>query len=301
MEWGIQEKMTRSKFIGGLKPVLFTLPAMIPFVVFWLAPLLYVFYLSFTEWDFMSPEKTFVGLTNYVDLFSNQAFYKALRVTVLFCAGSVLPVILIGLGLALLMNSKLKGAALYQVLLFSPWVTPTVAVSIVWSWIYEPDVGLANTVLSFLGLEKIGWLHDPNWALVGVLIVTIWKSVGWAMIFYLVALRNVPTDLLEAAGLDGASPFYKFIRITLPLISPTTLFLFIVQIIGALQAYDQINVLTQGGPSGSTRTLLYMYYQSAFESFQIGEASTVAMVLVFICMLLSVISLGVSKRTTHYQ
>ncbi|WP_239713677.1 sugar ABC transporter permease [Paenibacillus sp. 19GGS1-52] len=293
--------MTRSKFIGGLKPVLFTLPAMIPFVVFWLAPLLYVFYLSFTEWDFMSPEKTFVGLTNYVDLFSNQAFYKALRVTVLFCAGSVLPVILIGLGLALLMNSKLKGAALYQVLLFSPWVTPTVAVSIVWSWIYEPDVGLANTVLSFLGLEKIGWLHDPNWALVGVLIVTIWKSVGWAMIFYLVALRNVPTDLLEAAGLDGASPFYKFIRITLPLISPTTLFLFIVQIIGALQAYDQINVLTQGGPSGSTRTLLYMYYQSAFESFQIGEASTVAMVLVFICMLLSVISLGVSKRTTHYQ
>lgn len=301
MEWGIQEKMTRSKFIGGLKPVLFTLPAMIPFVVFWLAPLLYVFYLSFTEWDFMSPEKTFVGLTNYMDLFSNPAFYKALRVTVLFCAGSVLPVILIGLGLALLMNSKLKGAALYQVLLFSPWVTPTVAVSIVWSWIYEPDVGLANTVLSFLGLEKIGWLHDPNWALVGVLIVTIWKSVGWAMIFYLVALRNVPTDLLEAAGLDGASPFYKFIRITLPLISPTTLFLFIVQIIGALQAYDQINVLTQGGPSGSTRTLLYMYYQSAFESFQIGEASTVAMVLVFICMLLSVVSLGVSKRTTHYQ
>lgn len=119
--------------------------------------------------------------------------------------------------------------------------------------------------------------------------------------FYLVALRNVPTDLLEAAQLDGANAVQKFSRITLPLISPTTLFLFIVQIIGALQAYDQINVLTQGGPSGSTRTLLYMYYQSAFEAFQIGEASSVAMVLVFICMLLSVVSLEVSKRTTHYQ
>lgn len=166
-----------------LKPVLFTLPAMIPFVVFWLAPLLYVFYLSFTEWDFMSPEKTFVGLTNYLDLFSNPAFYKALRVTLLFCAGSVLPVILIGLGLALLMNGKLKGSTLYQVLLFSPWVTPTVAVSIVWSWIYEPEIGLANTVLDLLGLEKIGWLQDPKWALLGVLLVTIWKSVGWAMIF----------------------------------------------------------------------------------------------------------------------
>jgi multiple sugar transport system permease protein len=301
MEWGIDKKMTRSKFLGGLKPVLFTLPAMIPFVVFWLAPLLYVFYLSFTEWDFMSPDKTFVGFANYLDLFSNPAFYKALRVTVLFCAGSVLPVILIGLGLALLMNEKLKGSTLYQVLLFSPWVTPTVAVSIVWSWIYEPEIGLANTVLDFLGLEKIGWLQDPKWALLGVLLVTIWKSVGWAMVFYLVALRNVPTDLLEAANLDGANRVQKFFRIILPLISPTTLFLFIVQIIGALQAYDQINVLTQGGPSGSTRTLLYMYYQSAFESFQIGEASTVAMVLVFLCMLLSVISLEGSKRTTHYQ
>ncbi|WP_054943903.1 carbohydrate ABC transporter permease [Paenibacillus ihuae] len=293
--------MTRSKVINGLKPVLFTLPAMIPFILFWLAPLLYVLYLSLTEWDFMSPDKIFVGLQNYADLFSNPSFYKALRVTVLFCAGSVLPVISIGLGLALLMNRKLGGSALYQALLFSPWVTPTVAVSIVWSWIYEPDVGLANTVLNFLGLEPIGWLQDPKWALIGVLFVTVWKSVGWAMIFYLVALRNVPSDLLEAGELDGASALQKFFRITLPLISPTTLFLFVVQIIQALQAYDQINVLTQGGPSGSTRTLLYLYYQSAFESFQIGEASTVAVVLVFICMLLSVFSLGVSKRTTHYQ
>ncbi|MEK5490964.1 sugar ABC transporter permease [Paenibacillus sp. FSL R7-0297] len=293
--------MTRSKLISGLKPVLFTLPAMVPFALFWLAPLLYVLYLSFTEWDFMSPEKTFVGLQNYTDLLSNPAFYQALRVTALFCAGSVLPIILLGLGLALLMNRKLKGSALYQVLLFSPWVTPTVAVSIVWSWIYEPDVGLANTVLRFLGLEPIGWLQDPKWALIGVLLVTIWKSVGWAMIFYLVALRNVPSDLLEAGELDGASPVQKFLRITLPLISPTTLFLFVVQLISALQAYDQINVLTQGGPSGSTRTLLYLYYQSAFESFQIGEASTVAVVLVFLCMLLSVFSFSISKRTTHYQ
>ncbi|MFF2909290.1 carbohydrate ABC transporter permease [Paenibacillus sp. NPDC057934] len=292
--------MIRSKFIGGLKPVLFTLPAMIPFTVFWLAPLLYVLYLSFTEWDFMSPEKTFVGLDNYINLVSNPAFYQALRVTVLFCAGTVLPVIAIGLGLALLMNKKLKGSAIYQVLLFSPWVTPTVAVSIVWSWIYEPEIGLANTVLSFLGFEKLGWLQDPTWALVGVMLVTIWKSVGWAMIFYLVALRNVPTDLMEAADLDGASPVHKFIRITLPLISPTTLFLFIVQLIQALQAYDQINVLTQGGPSGSTRTLLYMYYQSAFESFQIGEASSIAMTLVFICMLLSLLSVIFSSRNTHY-
>lgn len=297
---GYLEEMTRSKFISDWKPILFTLPAMIPFVVFWLAPLLYVFYLSFTEWDFMSPEKIFVGLENYINLLTNPAFYQALKVTVLFCLGSVLPIIVIGLGLALLMNGKMKGSTFYQILLFSPWVTPTVAVSIVWSFIFEPDVGLANAALSFLGLDKIGWLQDPQWALVVVLIVTIWKSVGWAMIFYLVALRNVPSDQLEAAELDGANPVQKFLRITWPLISPTTLFLFIVQIVQALQAYDQINVLTQGGPAGSTRTLLYLYYQSAFESYQIGEASTIAMVLVFICMLLSLLSLRISKQTTHY-
>lgn len=184
--------------------------------------------------------------------------------------------------------------------MFSPWVTPTVAVSIVWSWIYEPEVGLANSLLKAIGLEGIRWLEDPNWALVGILLVTIWKSAGWGMIFYLVALRNVPSDLLEAAELDGANRWNKFVRVTLPLISPTTFFLVVVQVIQSLQAYDQINVLTQGGPAGSTRTLLYLYYQSAFESFQIGEASSVAITLVISCVTLSLLSFWVGRRTVHY-
>ncbi|MBJ6362154.1 carbohydrate ABC transporter permease [Paenibacillus sp. GCM10012307] len=273
---------------------------MIPFTIFWLGPLVYVFYLSFTEWDFMSPDKLFVGLDNYRYLFENPAFYKALGVTLFFCIGTVVPVIVIGLGLALLLNTRMKGRGFYRTLLFSPWVTPTVAVSIVWSWIFEPEAGFANTVLKFFGLPELGWLKDPQWALVGVLIVTIWKLVGWAMIFYMVALNNVPEDLMEAADLDGANRFQRFMRVTLPLISPTTLFLFVVLMIQSLQAYDQINVLTQGGPSGSTRTLLYMYYQSAFESFNIGEASTVATILIIICMLFSLLTMTVSRKTTHY-
>ncbi|RXZ81292.1 sugar ABC transporter permease [Paenibacillaceae bacterium] len=284
-----------------LRPLLFTMPVMIPFAIFWLGPLVYAFYLSFMEWDFMSPDKLFVGLDNYRYLLENPAFFKALGVTLIFCIGSVVPVIVIGLGLALLLSGKLRGKALYQTLIFSPWVTPMVAVSIVWSWIFEPESGLANYMMGLLGLPALGWLQDPNWALAGVLIVTIWKSVGWAMIFYLVALRNVPQDLLEAADLDGANRFQRFMQVTLPLISPTTLFLFVVQIIQALQAYDQINVLTQGGPSGSTRTLLYMYYQAAFESFNIGEASSVATLLIIICVLLSLLTLIISRRTTHYN
>ncbi|OBZ09348.1 ABC transporter [Bacillus sp. FJAT-26390] len=283
------------------KAILFTLPALIPLIVFWLIPLGTIFYLSFTDWDFMSPVKTFVGLDNYMYLFDNSAFYQSLGVTLLFCIGSVLPVMILGLALALLLNRSMKGSAVYRTLMFSPWVTPTVAVSIVWSWIFEPKVGMANTVLRWFGLEGVGWLQDTSWALAGVLIVTVWKLMGWTMVFYLVALQNVPRELLQAGDLDGAGSWSKLRHITIPLISPTTFFLFIVQTISALQAYDQINVLTQGGPAGSTRTLLYMYYQSAFESFDIGEASSVAVVLVLTCMLLSIISFAISRKTVHYS
>ncbi|WP_141500102.1 carbohydrate ABC transporter permease [Paenibacillus luteus] len=283
------------------KALLFTLPAIIPLIVFWIIPLGTIFYLSFTDWDFMSPVKQFVGFDNYVYLFDNPAFYQSLRVTIFFCLGSVLPVMAGGLALALLLNRSLKGAAWYRTLMFSPWVTPTVAVSIVWSWIFEPKVGMANTALRWFGLEGVGWLQDTNWALAGVLIVTVWKLIGWTMVFYIVALQNVPRELLQAGELDGAGSWSKLRHITLPLISPTTLFLFIVQTISALQAYDQINVLTQGGPAGSTRTLLYMYYQSAFESFDIGEASSVAVVLVIACMLLSILSFAISRKTVHYS
>ncbi|WP_373462060.1 carbohydrate ABC transporter permease [Paenibacillus sp. SORGH_AS_0306] len=277
------------------------MPAVIPLLVFWLGPLGYIFYLSFTDWDFMSPDKLFVGLDNYRYLLTNPEFYQALKVTALFGLGSVIPIMVGGLLLALLMNSKLRTSGIYRAFIFSPWVTPTVAVSIVWSWIFQPDVGYANHVLSWFGIAGIGWLQDSHWALIAILIVTLWKSVGWAMIFYLVALRNLPSDLLEAASIDGAGAWRSFQHITLPLISPTTFFLAVILTIQSLQAYDQINVMTQGGPAGSTRTLLYLYYQSAFEAFNVGEASSVAVVIILICVLLSGCSFLIGRKMVHYQ
>ncbi|WP_443147223.1 carbohydrate ABC transporter permease [Paenibacillus sp. KACC 21273] len=277
------------------------MPAVIPLLVFWLGPLGYIFYLSFTDWDFMSPDKLFVGLDNYRYLLTNPEFYQALKVTALFGLGSVIPIMVGGLLLALLMNSKLRTSGIYRAFIFSPWVTPTVAVSIVWSWIFQPDVGYANHVLSWFGIAGIGWLQDSHWALIAILIVTLWKSVGWAMIFYLVALRNLPSDLLEAASIDGAGAWRSFRHITLPLISPTTFFLAVILTIQSLQAYDQINVMTQGGPAGSTRTLLYLYYQSAFEAFNVGEASSVAVVIILICVLLSGCSFLIGRKMVHYQ
>ncbi|WP_128656616.1 carbohydrate ABC transporter permease [Paenibacillus sp. 598K] len=293
--------MQTNKLVQDAKALLFTMPALLPLAVFWLIPLGYAFYLSFTDWDFMADYKPFVGLANYSALLANPAFYSSLKVTLLFALGNVLPTLIGGLALALLMKRAVKGGGAYRALLFSPWVTPTVAVSIVWSWIFEPESGLANSILRMLGGEGLGWLKDPDWALVAILIVTVWKSVGWSMVFFLVALHNVPREIQEAARIDGAGSWQQFSRITLPLISPTTFFLTIVLIISSLQAYDQINVMTQGGPSGSTRTLLYLYYQSAFEGFRIGEASSVAVVLVLGCALLSVISFLVSRRTVHYS
>ncbi|PAF29666.1 sugar ABC transporter permease [Paenibacillus sp. 7516] len=290
----------RVKLWRETEAVLFTLPALVPLLVFWMGPLGYIVYLSFTDWDFMSPDKLFVGLENYSYLLTNSEFYKSLKVTLLFGLGSVIPTIVGGLALAMLMNSRIKSSGLFRTLLFSPWVTPTVAVSIAWSWIFEPEVGLANLMLGWVGVSPIGWLRDADWALVAVLIVTLWKSIGWSMVFYLVALRNLPSDLLEAASIDGAGSWDKFRSITLPLISPTTFFLSIILTIQSLQAYDQINVMTQGGPAGSTRTLLYMYYQSAFESFNVGEASAIAVVIILICVLLSVVSFLLSRRLVHY-
>jgi len=293
--------MKKSRLLEDVKALSFTLPALIPLLLFWFIPLGYISYLSFVEWDFMSPTKEFVGLNNYKELLTNPAFYQSLKVTILFCLGSVIPNMVVGLALAVLLSSSLKGGSLYRTMMFAPWVTPTVAISIVWSWIYEPEVGLANTILRGLGVDGIRWLESSSWALVAVLIVTVWKAAGWCMIFYLVAIQNISKSLLEAADLDGASGWSKFKYITLPLISPTTFFLAVVQLIAAMQAYDQINVLTQGGPAGSTRTLLYMYYQSAFKSFQIGEASTIAIALIIGCAVLSLFSLYVSRKSVHYS
>ncbi len=288
------------KRLGEPQAFLYILPALVPYAVFWLAPMAYVVYLSFTDWDFMNPVKNFVGFDNYSHLLTDSKFYDALKTTCLFALGNVLPSLLGGLLLALLLNRKLRGAAVFRTVIFLPWVTPTVAVSIVWAWIYEPRVGLANTVLDWFGIGGLEWTQSPDTALLSVLIVTIWKGLGWTMVFYLVALQNIPESLHEAAMIEGANRRQRLVHITLPLISPTTFFLFLITTIDSIQAYDQINVLTQGGPSGSTRTLLYLYYESAFERFAIGEASAVSIILIVLLALISAVSLYFSSRRIHY-
>ena len=279
---------------------LFVLPALIPLIVFWIYPILRSVYISFTDWDYMSPTYNFVFLDNFIALFKDDRFYDALWNTLVFTVGTLVPTIVLGLLLALLMQKAFKGSGIVKFILFSPWITPTVAISIMWTWIYDPDTGIANAVLEFLHLPALQWIKSSETAMLAVIIVTVWKSLGYAMIFYLSALEKVPGELYEASGLDGAKSWQRFRDVTLPCISPTTFFLVIITMVSSLQAYDQIQILTQGGPSGSTRTLLYMYYQLGFEEFNMGQATAVAIVMIILTVFLSTIQFTASKKWVHY-
>lgn len=280
--------------------LLFVLPALIPLIVFWIYPICRSIWLSLTDWDFMTVDYNFIGLKNYISLFQDSRFYAALLNTLIFTAGTLLPTIVGGLGLALLLQKNFRGSGFFKFILFSPWITPTVAISIVWTWIFQPDGGFANQILSLFGLPALKWISSSQTAMLSVIIVTVWKSLGYAMIFYLSALEKVPTELYEASDLDGANAFQRFWYMTLPSISPTTFFLMIITMVNSLQAYDQIQILTQGGPSGSTRTLLYMYYQLGFQEFHMGQAAATAVVMILITVLLSCVQFGASKKWVNY-
>lgn len=293
-------RFSKRKLKNAIRVLIFILPALIPLGVFWLFPMCDAIFMSFTDWDYMSSTYNIVGLDNYRSIFSDSMFYSALKNTFVFTVGTLVPTIAGGLFTAVLLKKKLAGSAIYKAVIFSPWVTPTVVISIVWSWIFEPQYGLANYILQLFNLPKSQWLQSSDTAMYAVILVTIWKGFGWAMIFYLTALERVPKELYEAAAVDGAGKWQKFKSITLPLISPTTFFLTIITTIDSIKAYDQIQVLTQGGPSGSTRTILYLYYQTAFENFNIGEATSIAVILLVIVGCLSGIQFIASKKWVHY-
>jgi len=282
------------------KAAFFLLPVGIPLTLFWIIPNLFSLGISFTDWDFMTNGFHFVGLDNYFNLFTQSSFKQALLNTLYFGFGTVIPTIVLGLGFALFFRKNFKGSAIYKLMIFSPWVTPTVAVSIVWSLLYEPKLGVINTVLGLVGIPGLDWLKSSETAMLAVIIVTVWKLVGWTMIFYIGALEKVPESLYEAASIDGANAWQKFRNVTLPMVSPTTFFLIVVNTIVSLQAYDQIKILTQGGPSGSTRTLLYLFFQQAFEQFDMGSATAIAFIILIITILLSFINKIIGDKWVNY-
>jgi multiple sugar transport system permease protein len=292
---------------------LFVLPALLPLLVFWVFPVFYSLFISFTNWDLISKNFDFVLIKNYISLFRDPKFFKVLANTLVFASGSTCAVIILGFLTALLFSEKYtgrgfirqrgssSGMGIFRTLIFSPYITPMIAVSIVWSWIFEPRVGVLNFILSLFHLPALKWTQSMDTAMMSVIIVTVWKQLGWAMIFYIEAINRIPASLQEAAIIDGADFTRRVIHVTIPLVSPTTYFLVIISTIISLQAYDQILVLTNGGPAGATRTLLYYYYQEAFNNFSAGKASAVAVIIVLITVILSVSETMLSRRAVYYD
>ncbi|PME52296.1 carbohydrate ABC transporter permease [Vibrio lentus] len=283
-----------------LKVLLFTAPLLVPLFTFWLVPFGYSIYISFTDWDYISPDYSFIGLENYEYMIEDYEFIQAVLNTFWFSVGVVIPTIILGLVFAMLLYKNFKGSQFYRAVIFSPWITPTVAVSIVWSWVFETKSGLANHLLESAGFSAIPWLENGNTALIAVIIVTVWQAIGWTMLFYISALNKIPESLYEASLIDGCSSLTRFLKITLPLISPTTFFLVVVNIITAMQAFDQFQILTQGGPGGETRTLLYLFYQQAFERYEMGPAAATSLVIFLITGLLALINTYIGKRWVYY-
>ncbi|GIN72518.1 sugar ABC transporter permease [Bacillus sp. J14TS2] len=290
--------MSRLKTAGKL--FFFLGIPLLPLLVFWFIPMIVSIWLSLTNWDYISPSFDYVGIDNYTSAFTSEDFYQALYNTIFFGFWTVIPTVVIGLLLALLLRETLKGITFFRSLLFSPWITPMVAMSIVWTWIYEPEIGLLNQILGWFNLPQPEWLMSSDTAMWAVIIVTIWKNAGWAMLFYSDSLTKIPKELYEVSDIVGSSWFQKLRTIVIPLVSPTTLFLVIMSTIESIKAYDQIQVMTQGGPAGATRTLLYLYYQMAFEQFDMGQATAIANIIVVLTGILALSMFYVSKRWTHY-
>lgn len=290
--------MRRGETIAGY---LFLLPNIIGFLVFSSLPVLATLVISTLHWDLIRAP-TFVGLQNYQQLlFADPTFWTVLRNTTAFVAGTVPAGIVISLLLALAMNANIRGIAIFRALFFVPVISSSVAVAVMWQWLYNTDYGLINYGLSFLGIHAIPWLNSTAWAMPAVILMAIWKHLGYDMIIYLAGLQGIPTALYEAAAIDGAGRWGKFWFITIPLLTPTTFFILIISIINSFQVFDLAFILTRGGPGDATNTVVMYIYNQAFQFFQMGYAAAVAWVLFLIIMAITLVQWRGQKNWVQYE
>lgn len=287
---GLHEREGRSGY-------LFIAPTSILLAVFYLWPLVQTVGYSFTSWNpALGTTGGFVGVQNFVGLAGNGEFLRALGNTALYVVVVVPVSLALGLVLAALLAQPFRGRAVYRTLLFVPYIAPIVGSSLIFSYLLSPLGGIVNATLQNLGVPPIGFLTTEPWALVSVMVFSIWQSVGYSMIIYSAALSNVPQSYYEAAQLDGAGAVRRFFSVSIPLVAPTTGFLSITGVIAALQVFTQVYVLTQGGPLHSSETVLYFIYQQGFVFFNGGTASAAAVVLLLIGIVVAVVQLRVMNR-----
>ncbi|SKA85312.1 carbohydrate ABC transporter membrane protein 1, CUT1 family [Clostridium sp. USBA 49] len=298
----ITYKMSKKEKKETIKGYLFISPWLIGFLLFTLYPMIFSLYSGFTFYDITSIQK-WIGLKNYINIFfHDEYFITALKNTAYYVIFSVPLAIIFALLLALLLNTKVWGVKIFRTVYYLPSVLSGVAVTLLWMWIFNPSGGLANTLLGIIGINGPAWFNDPKWSKPALIIMRLW-GVGGSMILFLAALQDVPRSLYEAAEIDGATGFKKFLHVTLPMISPTLLFVMITGINGAFQIFDGPFIISggTGGPANSTLFYNLYLYNKAFLELQMGYASALAWVLFIIIMIFTGIQLYVSKKWVHYE
>ena len=270
-------------------------PAYFIYIVFVLVPVLAVFLLSLTNYRLVGTWR-WVGLGNFWLLWADEKFTIALKTTVVYALFTLAPSIALGLVLAALLNRKIRGLAFFRQVYYFPNVVSTVAAAVTWLWILDPANGFLNRLLGLVGLPQPEWLYDPNTALPALIGVGVWKSLGFNMVIYLAALQGIPRQIYEAARVDGAREVDAFLRITIPLVQPTTFFLLIMGVINGFQVFDQIYIMTQGGPANATTTLVHQIYLNAFFYHRLGYASAISIFLAAVVAAVTVINFRYGQR-----
>ncbi|MDQ0878682.1 ABC-type sugar transport system permease subunit [Paenibacillus sp. V4I3] len=294
-------KRSKSRWLEYLKDFSFAVPALVVLTLFIYYPLLNSLYLSFTNWNMTKPVKKFIGFDNYVYLLTSDTFYKVLKVTFTYTIFDVLLTLGLGLLLALLFNSVSKFFGFMRAIIFMPHYISMVIVSMIFLWIFNGRYGLVNELLNRVGLEPIQWLTNTKTALWVLVLIGVWKGVGFTMIIFIAGLRSIPIEYYEASGIDGASKWTQFWKITLPLLSPTTLFLVVTHFISSMQVFQSVDVITNGGPLDSTKAMVYWIYEMAFTEFRTGRASALVIMFFLIIVLLTMVQMYVSKKKVHYE
>jgi multiple sugar transport system permease protein len=276
----------------------FIAPNFLGFAIFTLGPILFAFALAFMHWDGSNPI-AFAGLDNFWRLWSDRAFITAFWNTILYAVLAVPLTVVCALGLAMLLNQKLPGRDFFRAAMFFPYVASLVAVAVVWNMLFNPEMGPINMLLYYVGVDPRNlprWAADRNWAMITVVLFGVWKSMGYYMVIYLAGLQGINQDLYEAAAIDGATAVQKFRHITIPQLGPTTFFVTVMLTIQSFKVFDQIYLLTQGGPGTSTLVLVYHVYNEAFISWDLGYSSMVALVLFLVVLSVTVIQFHFRKE-----
>ena len=272
------------------------LPALLGTLIFIIIPVISSFGLSFCSWDLLNPID-WIGLKNYTDILSNGLFYKILLNTVVFALSTSILGVIIPLILASILNSKIRGSEFFKCAYFLPFITPMVVIGIIWTWIFDPEIGLLNNVLHI----HINWLYDSQFAMAALIIVSVWKLIGYNMIIFLSSMSAISNSMYEAAKIDGANAYQTFMNVTMPLLSPTIFFVIIITAISSFQVFDLIYLMTEGGPFDSTNVLVYDIYKNAFEYFNVGKASAIAYILFLIILVLTLVQWNLRKKLVYNE